>query len=165
MKSSAIISQSQRTFWQRNNQWKSMQVGLPVSNLATLAWKISQEEVDHRISMIRHFWPAMEEDENLTTQMLSINFNVNQSSFVDSKSLERYGNWLDGTATNSPITIKPNVSEFSLICYNETFLKNKVHFWRISLLGMNHSFSSKISKEKDLPFVRSFTKRNNENCI
>ena len=40
--------------------------GLPVSNLATLAGKISQEEVDHRISTTRHFWqplfPATDED-------------------------------------------------------------------------------------------------------
>ena len=28
---------------------------LPVSNLATLAWKISQEEVDCRISTTKHF--------------------------------------------------------------------------------------------------------------
>ncbi|KAF8787865.1 Sorting nexin-25 like protein [Argiope bruennichi] len=57
--------------------------GLPVSDLATLAWKISYEgrpsDFDHRA-----FLAAMEEDESLTTQMLAGNFNVGPFNYRSS---------------------------------------------------------------------------------
>ena len=63
---------------------------------------------------------AVEEDESLTTRMLTEDSMWNiRPPFVDSKSSKKYGNWLYGSPTNSPTT-KPNVSEFSPICSRET---------------------------------------------
>ncbi|GFR09681.1 hypothetical protein TNCT_65201 [Trichonephila clavata] len=81
-----------------------------------------------------------------------------QPSFIVSKSLERYGNGLDGFFVTSTTTIRPNVSEFLLICFNET---SRVLFRRILSLGMNHGFTARTSKES-LHLARNFTKRNKE---
>ncbi|KAI4460686.1 mariner mos1 transposase-like protein [Holotrichia oblita] len=62
---------------------------------------------------------AVEEDESLT-RMLAEDFNMDHSTIVRSLKISaKYGNWLDGSPTNSPTTTNPNVSEFSPICYSE----------------------------------------------
>ena len=87
--------------------------GLHVSNQVIPAWRTAQEEVDHRISTIR-LLAAVEEDKSLTTRILAENFNV------FSKNSERYGNWLDGSLTNSLTKTKQIVSEFSPNCWKKT---------------------------------------------
>lgn len=55
MESSAIILQSQLFDEGKISGKVDVKNGFLVSNLRTLAWQISQEEVDHRFSMTRHF--------------------------------------------------------------------------------------------------------------
>ena len=57
--------------------------------------------------------------------------------------------------TNSPTTTKLNVLEFSMMCCRET---RKLHFWRISLLGINRGFSLKPQKKEGFRFTRCFSK-------
>ena len=71
-------------------------------------------------------------------------------SFVLSKSSEKYGNWLDGSPTNSPITERVRI-------FTDLMQRNEqTRSWRISSLGMNHGFSSKTLKERRFGFRQVF---------
>ncbi|KAF8773649.1 hypothetical protein HNY73_016289 [Argiope bruennichi] len=79
--------------------------GLPVSNLAIVAWKMRQKEVNFVISTTRHFWKL--DNSNTGRQLQCGTFNHPSSSQRARKGMDR------------SITIKTNVSDFSPICYNE----------------------------------------------